>query len=73
MSVTIIDILQVLWQWGSGEAAGADTLEDVVVNLHIGGSGPVVALSWTGAAGKFGSPQGDQAVLFRTTLLVSIV
>ena len=72
MSVTIIDILQVLWRWGSGEAAGADTLEAVVENPHIGGSEPVVALSWTGTAGKFGNPLGDQVALFRTSLLASI-
>mgnify|MGYP001798578178 CR=1 FL=1 len=73
MSVTIIDTLKVLWRWGSGEAVGADTLEAVVANPHIGGSGPVVALFWTGAAGKFGSPLGDQAALFRTALLASVV
>ena len=49
-----------------------DTLEAVVANLHIGGSGPVVALSWTGAAGKFGNPLSDQAALFRASLLASI-
>ena len=72
MSVTIIDILQVLWRWASGEAAGADTLEAAVANPHIGSSEPVVALSWTGAAGTFGSPLGDQAALFRTALLASV-
>ena len=49
-----------------------DTLEAVVANTHIGGSGPVVALSWTGAAGKFGSLLGDQAALFKTALLASV-
>ena len=71
MSVTIIDI-EVLWRWGSDEAAGAHTLEAVIANLHVGGSGPVVTLSWTGAAGKFGSPLSDQASLFRTALLASV-
>ena len=37
---------QALWRWGSGEAAGEDTLEAVAVNLHTGGSGHVVALHW---------------------------
>ncbi|KAL9957540.1 hypothetical protein ACROYT_G039181 [Oculina patagonica] len=43
-------IIQVLWRWGIGEAAGEDTLGAVVVNLHTGGSGQVVALHWTEAA-----------------------
>ena len=49
---------EVLWRWGSGEAAGADTLEAVVTNLHTGGSGHRVALYWTEAAVEFGSPLG---------------
>ena len=50
---------QVLWRWGSGEAAGADTLEAVATNLHTGGPGHRVALYWTEAAVEFGSPLGD--------------
>ena len=25
-----------LWQWASGEAAGEETLEDIVADLHTG-------------------------------------
>ena len=43
---------------GRGEAAGVDTLEAVVTNLHTGGPGHRVALYWTKAAVDFGSPPG---------------
>ena len=29
--------MQALWRWASGEAAGEETLEAVVADLHIGG------------------------------------
>jgi len=62
---------QVLWRWGNGEAVGVDTLGAVVVNLHTGGSGHVVALHWTEAAVESGSLLSDRAALFRIALLAS--
>jgi len=51
---------------------GEDTLGAVVMNLHTGGSGQVVALHWTEAAVESGSLLSDRAAPFRTTLLASV-
>ena len=40
------------------QAAGADTLEAVVISLHAGDPGHRVALYWNEAAVEFGSPLG---------------
>ncbi|KAL8580697.1 hypothetical protein ACOMHN_004738 [Nucella lapillus] len=61
----------VLWRWENGKAVGEDTLGAVVVNLHTGGSGHVVALHWTKAAAESGSLLSDQAALFRIAMLAS--
>lgn len=47
-----------LWRQASGEAAGADTLEAVVTNLHTGGPGYRVVLYWAEVAVESGSPLG---------------
>ena len=48
----------VLQRWRNGKAAGADTLEAVVISLHAGDPGHRVALYWNEAAVEFGSPLG---------------
>ncbi len=47
--------LKALWRWASNEAAGVDTLEVVVADLHTGGSGLMVAFVLTEAAGNSAS------------------
>ncbi|KAL8599204.1 hypothetical protein ACOMHN_007920 [Nucella lapillus] len=64
-------IFQVLWRRRNDEAVGEDSLEAVVVNMHTGGSGHVVALHWTEAAVESGSLLSDRSALFRIALLAS--
>ncbi len=49
--------LKAMWQWASNayEAAGVDTLEVVVADLHTGGSGLMVAFVLTEAAANSAS------------------